>query len=153
MRRRRGGVPVALALIGVAAVGLAAWGALSWTLIPTSLRTSAVGTSWSEGGPPWKEIHTPDRAITVHTDLYERMGGEEGLRGQPLQKDRWDRTVRVGGSDVALDVPWTSWKAVLLVVGLVVVALVRLRRRLPRPTSAVPPPGSPDPRGPGRPVG
>ena len=134
MRRRGGGVPAVLALIGVAAVGLAAWGALSWTLVPTSLRTTAVGTSWSEGGPPWKEIHTADGAITVHTDLYERMGGEEGLRGQPLDKDAWDRSLTVGGRSVALDVPWTSWKAVLLVAGLVVGALVRLRRRLPGPS-------------------
>jgi hypothetical protein len=128
---RRRGVPVVLALIGLVAIGLAAWGALSWTLIPTDLDTTVVGTGWSEGGPPWKEAHTTDGALTVHTDLYERMGGAEGLPGQPLEKDPWARTVRVGGRDVALDVPWTSWKAVLLVAGLVVAAFVRLRRRLP----------------------
>jgi hypothetical protein len=118
-------------LIGAVTVGLAVWGALSWTLIPAGLRTTAVGTTWSEGGPPWKEVHTSGGAITVHTELYERMGGEDGLPGQPLDKDRWERTVRVGGRDVALDVPWTSWKVVLLVAGLVVTALVRLGRRWP----------------------
>jgi hypothetical protein len=131
VRGRTGRASWALALIGVAAVGLAVWGALSWTLIPTGLDTTAVDATGSEGGPPWKEVHTADGAITVHTDLYERMGGEDGLPGQALEKSPWDRTVLVGGREVPLDVPWTSWKAVLVVTGLVVVALVRLRRRLP----------------------
>jgi hypothetical protein len=124
------GVRLALVLLGLATVGLATWGALSWTLIPGRLDAQVVETSWSEGGPPWKEVHTEDGALTVHTDLYEDMGGEDGLPGQPLEKEAWDRTVVVGGRAVPLDVPWTSWKAVLLVAGLVVVALLRTHRRL-----------------------
>ena len=131
MRTEPAGVRPALVLIALVTVGLAVWGALSWTLIPPALDTAAVGTSWSEGGPPWKEVHTPDRALTVHTDLFERMGGDSGLAGQPLEKKAWSRTLRVGGREVALDVPWTSWKAVLVVAGLVVVALVRTDRRRP----------------------
>lgn len=149
MSRSRGGVPLALVLIGAVAVGLSVWGALSWTLIPIGLDTTAVATTWSEGGPPWKEVHTADGAITVHTDLYEQMGGEEGLPGQALEKEPWARTVRVGGQDVPLDVPWTSWKAVLVVAVLVVAALVRLRRRPPDGATA---PSAPGARGPAQPV-
>jgi hypothetical protein len=130
VRGRSAGVRLALALIGLATVGLATWGALSWTLVPGGLDAQVVETSWSEGGPPWKEVHTEDGALTVHTDLYEDMGGEHGLPGQHLEKDPWDRTVVVGGRPVPLAVPWTSWKTVLLVAGLVVVALVRTGRRL-----------------------
>lgn len=124
MHRPRG--PLALHLVlAVVALMLTGWSAMRSSLIAQSVDGRVRSVAWAEEGPDYRVIELDDgRVITVDTVLWRRLGGDD-LVGDRLEVT--GATARVAGRPVRLSVAAASWRALVVMVLLLVLGIGRSR--------------------------
>lgn len=132
-------VLVVTVVLAVATVVFAAWGALRWTLIPERLDATVAWSSTSKDGHPWHELVFEGGTIrTIDTELLERMGPNEQIHGQHIEKEAWSRTLVLGDRSLGLAPSPQFWRATVVIAVLAMVGVVRfvLRFRTSRSAAA-----------------
>ncbi len=123
----------ALLVAALLTLGCGTAGVLPLTLIPVAIDDQVRWTTPSVDGPAIRLLFLEEDRGTfpLYRDTVARLGGPDAVRGQPIHKDAWSTTVRVGDRSVALGLPGELWRFLAALGAIVVVALVRHRRRPP----------------------
>lgn len=95
-------------------------GAFQWTLIPFTVDGRVTSIGYVDGTAADGPTHhlrrlevTGGTEFVVSQSFVENAGGESGLKGSTVHKDRWQTVLKVDGHSVALRVPGEFWRTLL----------------------------------------
>ena len=125
MHRPRGPLTLHLVLAAVA-LTLTGWSAMRSALIAKPVNGRVRSVAWAEEGPDYRVIELDDgRVITVDSVLWRRLGGDD-LVGDRLEVK--GAVAHVDGRHLRLSVSAASWRALVVMVVLLVLGTARSRR-------------------------
>lgn len=125
----RGGHVAAHVALVLVALGLGLSAAARLALITVAADSRVTATATAEEGPEHHVLQLADgRTLTVDAELFQRMGGADGLDGARLRTSAGERTAWVDGRAVDLRFSAASWRMIAALAGLLALGLVRAVR-------------------------